>query len=63
MYLSVSYLLSPIICVHYKDIEYTFDYVKLKCVDLENSYSKHSLRISHLNAVVIDEDLMTMITS
>lgn len=42
---------------------YTSDYITLKCVNLENSYSKHSLRISYPNAIVIDDSLMTMITS
>lgn len=42
---------------------YTSGYIKLKCVNLENSYSKYSLRISYPNAIVIDDSLMTMITS
>lgn len=32
-------------------------------MDLENSYSKYPLRIFHPNAIVIDGDKMTMITS
>lgn len=54
---------SVLLCVLYDDVEYTSNYVDLKCVDLGNSYSKPSLRILYPNATVIDEDLVAMITS